>query len=90
MDKNKIAFLKSFLTWFAIFYLAYWGAQNFLIKDETVSADLPQITVIPVDATPVLEHILHRCSPFSGCKIVYYIAGRLNWMHPNTPCILIA
>jgi YidC/Oxa1 family membrane protein insertase len=57
MDKNKIAFLKSFLTWFAVFYLIYWGAQNFLVKENKIAPNSPQITIIAVNNTPVLENI---------------------------------
>ncbi len=54
---NKTNFLKSFIIWFAIFYLGFWVIGNFTKKDAKISPVTEEVTIKAVKDNLVLENI---------------------------------
>jgi YidC/Oxa1 family membrane protein insertase len=61
LNTQKVTdFLRSFLIWFAIFYLMMWALQSFLGDKEDAQAPTESgVQIKPLDLTPVIGHKLN-------------------------------
>jgi YidC/Oxa1 family membrane protein insertase len=58
MNQKFTGFLKTFLIWFALFYLIFWGLQMIMGDLEKKPEDNSNpVTLVPVDKSPVMGHL---------------------------------
>ncbi len=59
MDSKKtLEFLKSFLVWFAVFYLAFWGYSYFTGEKEKAQTEINEVQLKLLDDTPVVGRLM--------------------------------
>lgn len=58
MNQKFTSFLKSFLIWFALFYIIFWGLQMIMGDPQEKNHNTAKnITLIPVDRSPIIGHL---------------------------------